>query len=428
MNLDRTIPPAVSLLDDFHIEKPELRVMKNGMPLNVIQAGDEDVVRFDIIIRGGQLSQTQPLQASLTNRLLREGSRRYTSSEIAERLDYYGAWLDLASSVNYGYVTLYSLNKYFDQTMDVLASIIKEPTFEEDKLEIAVDVSRQNFLVNEERVDILAHKRMIQSLFGAEHSLGRFAVKSDFDRINRDVIQQLYDRTYNSSNATTYVSGKVTPEIVRCIERHFGDERWGKTSQPIRLDISKPMVEEGKRFVVEKENVMQSAIKMGCFTLPNRHEDYLKLKVLVTLFGGYFGSRLMSNIREEKGYTYGISSGVISYPEFSVLAIGTEADNSYIAPIIKEVYNEIDRLQNENVTMQELEMVRNYMLGDICRSYEGAFSLSDAWIFIKSTGHSDDYFEQTIQTVRNITVEDMRSMAQKHLSKEALKEVIAGKL
>lgn len=126
MQLDRSVAPAIRQLEHFSILQPELHRMRNGMPLYVLSAGNEDVIRFDLLVRSGQLDQSQPLQAVFANRMLREGTVRMTSGEIAERLDYYGAWLELSSSVNCGFVTLYTLTKYLDQTMEIVASMVKE--------------------------------------------------------------------------------------------------------------------------------------------------------------------------------------------------------------------------------------------------------------------------------------------------------------
>lgn len=175
MMLNRTVPPAIKPVANFEIPLPERRVMQNGMPLNVIRTGSEDVVRFDLLVRGGQWCQEYPLQAMFTNRMLREGSAGMTSSEIAEKLDYYGAWLDLSSSVNYGFVTLYSLGKYFPQTLEVLASMVKEPVFPEKELSVVVEMNRQQFKVNAQRVDVMARKGLNRALFGIGHPLGRYA-------------------------------------------------------------------------------------------------------------------------------------------------------------------------------------------------------------------------------------------------------------
>ena len=160
---------------------------------------------------------------------------------------------------------------------------------------------------------------------------------------------------------------------------------------------------------------------MGMLSLDRRHPDYLKVRVLVTLFGGYFGSRLMSNIREDKGYTYGISAGIMPYPDSGLLVVNAETANEFVEPLIKEVYHEIDRLQNDLVPVEELAMVRNYMLGDMCRSYESAFSLADARIFIHTSGLPDSYVRDAVEAVKTITPAEIRELASRYLCKETLK-------
>ena len=424
---DRTKAPSIKQIADFSIAKPERHVLPNGMPLNVINAGSEDVVRFDLLIHSGQLEQTQPLQAMFANRMLREGTQRFSSAEIAERLDYYGAWLDLSSSVNCGFITLYSLGKYFSQTMEVLASMIKEPTFPEKELNVVIDMNKHSFMVNNQRVDVLGRKRLNQLLFGSDHPLGHFAVLEDYDRISTNTLRSFYEKYYSSTNCSAYISGKVTDEILKCIERNFGLHPWGNQESKGGIQLLPPQTTKIKRVFIEKDDALQSSIKMGCFVPEREHEDYLDLRVLTTVFGGYFGSRLMSNIREDKGYTYGIGAGVLSYPGCSVLGISTEADNQYVEPLIQEVYNEMDRLCNEKVPEQELEMVRNYMLGDLCRAYEKAFSLSDAWIFIETGNLSDDFFDRSVKSIREVDAKRLQELAQKYFNKENLIEVVAGR-
>lgn len=427
MVLDRTKAPEIRDIEHFSIIAPERRIMANGMPLNIIQVGDEDVVRFDLLVKGGQWDQTQPLQATFTNRMLREGTRRFTSSEIAEKLDYYGAILDVSSSFSHGFITLYSLGKYFPQTIELLASMVKEPTFPEEELSLVVGMNRQQFLINSERVEVIARKRLNRALFGQTHPLGRYAELEDYDRINSDVLRNFYQDYYRSENCSVYISGKVTPGIIRCIEQAFGTDRWGSGLASKTTETFICTTDVRRRIFVEKENALQSSLKMGAFSLDRTHPDYLKMRVLVTLFGGYFGSRLMSNIREDKGYTYGINAGLVCYPGIGVLGISTEADNEYMEPVIQEIFNEMDTLCSEKVPEEELQMVRNYMLGDMCRSYENAFSLSDAWIFIELAGLDMDFFDRSLEAVRETTTDDLLALAQKHFSKENLIAVVAGK-
>ena len=427
MSLDRTLPPLLRPLEAFEILRPERLEMKNGIQLNVIRAGSQEVVRLDLLIGGGQWHQTQALQALFTNRMLREGTPTMTSAQIAEKLDYYGAWLDLSSSVNCGFVTLYSLNKYFPRTLAIIADMLMNPSFPEKELEVVLETNRQQFLVNSSRVEVIARKHFNRSLFGEEHPFGRFAVESDYGRITPEVLREFYRKHYHSGNCTVYVSGKVTPEIIRCIEEHLGNATWGEIKEVQPLELIEPRQTTEKHVFVEKADALQSSLKMGCFMMDRVHPDFLKARVMVTLFGGYFGSRLMSNIREDKGYTYGIGAGIVNCPGSGVLAITTEADNQYIDSIITEVYREMDKMCNDLAPQEELEMVRNYMLGDFCRSYEGPFSLSEAWIYTKTADLDDDFFVRQVDSIRSITAEEIRTLAQRYLCKENLIEVVAGK-
>ena len=427
MMLDRTIPPSIRPLGEFSLMRPERRKMKNGIPLNIIRAGSQEVVRFDVLIGAGQWHQTQSLQAMFTNRMLREGTETMTSARIAEKLDYYGAWLELSSSPNCGFITLYSLNKYFPQTLAVIADMLMHSAFPEKELEVVLETNRQQFLVNSSRVEVIARKQFNRSLFGEQHPFGRYAEEADYRRITAEVLREFYLKYYHSGNCSIYVSGKVTPGIERCIEECLGDAPWGETREVTPLQVVSPNPTAEKRVFVEKADALQSSLKMGCFMMDRLHPDFLKARAMVTLFGGYFGSRLMSNIREDKGYTYGIGAGVVNCPGSGVMAITTEADNQYIEAIVREVYHEMDRLCNDLAPREELEMLKSYMLGDFCRSYEGPFSLSDAWIYVQTADLDDEFFVRQIDSIRSITAEEIRDLAQRYLCKEKIIEVVAGK-
>lgn len=427
MSLDRSVQPRVRDIEHLAVQMPQRSVMPNGVLLNVLDSGDNEVVRIDLLMEGGRWQQSQPLQALFANRMLREGTLRYSASEIAEKLDYYGAWLELSSASEYAYITLYSLNKYLPQTLEILESIVKEPVFPEKELGIVIDNNIQQFIVNSSKVDFLAHRTLMKAVYGEEHPCGHLVRKEDYYRINPTVLREFYDRHYHSKNCTVYVSGKVNDDCIRRIEEAFGREAFGKGFHKPERKAFAPVSTAGKRIFVEYADAMQSAVRMGMLSLAHSHPDYLKVRVLVTLLGGYFGSRLMSNIREEKGYTYGIAAGIIPYPGQGMLVINTETTNEFAEPLIGEVYHEIDLLQNELVSEDELSMVKNYMLGEMCRSYESAFSLADAWMFVQISGFGDSHFEDALNAVKDVTSREIRELAEKHLCKENLKEVIAGK-
>lgn len=424
--MNRTIQPEIQALKNFSVLPPVRTVLPNGVPLAVINAGEQEVVRIDLLFAGGSWHQSQKLQALFANRMLREGTTKYTAATIAEKLDYYGSWLELSSSSEYAYITLYSLNKYVGETLEIVESMVKEPLFPEKELQTVLDTNIQQYLVNSSKVDFLAHRRLLQSLYGDEHPCGRISVEADYRAITSEVVRDFYEQHYHSGNCSIFLSGKATEDIITLVKNAFGTP-FGKYQQknpkPAFPIVSLPQ----KRIFVEREDALQSSVKLGCTTLTRQHPDYLKVRVLMTLFGGYFGSRLMSNIREEKGYTYGISAGIMFYPDSGVLLVSTETDNEYVEPLIREVYHEIDRLHQELVPIEELTVVRNYMLGEMCRGYESPFSLADAWIFIYTSGLDDAYFSRSLQALSEVTPQEIQDLAQRYLCKETLKEVIAGK-
>ena len=160
---------------------------------------------MDILIGAGQWHQTQSLQAMFTNRMLREGTHSMTSQQISEKLDYYGAVMELSSSVNCGFITLYSLNKYFPQTMALVADILLHPTFPEKEMEVVLDVNKQRFLINSTRVEMMARKQLNRSLFGENHPLGRFAEAEDYERLSPEILRSFYQKYYHSGNCSIYI-------------------------------------------------------------------------------------------------------------------------------------------------------------------------------------------------------------------------------
>lgn len=425
--LNRNLQPDICEPEQIAVQQPELYTLPNGIPLYILDACDCEVTRIDVLMEGGRWHQKQPLQALFTNRMLREGTRRYTAAQIAEKLDYYGAWLDLASASEHTYVTLYSLNKYLPNTLDLLESIIKEPVFPADELKVIINNNIQQFLVNSSKVEFLAHRGLVKAVYGSAHPVGYVVQEDDYRKITSETLQQFYDNFYHSGSCSIYLSGRITPDCIRRVESVFGTGIFGSHWQKVEKIHYLPVSTTERRVFIELPDALQSAVHIGGLSLDRCHPDYLKMRVVITLLGGYFGSRLMSNIREEKGYTYGIAASLMTYPDHGMLAISAETTNEYVDPLISEVYHEIDRLQNELVSDEELKMLKNYMLGDMCRSYESAFSLADAWISLQVSGLSSYYFAEALNAVKNITPDEIRELSQKYICKESLKEIISGR-
>ena len=425
--MNRANQPRIQTLEELHIPLPERKILPNGIPFTIVKAGAQEVVRIDILFKAGTWCQTQKLQALFTNRMLREGTEKFSAKVIAERMDFYGAWLELSCGAVYSCITLYSLNRYFLQTLAILESMIKEPLFEADRLKTVANMNVDQFMNNNDRVDFLAQREMLNLLLGDKHPYGKRTRKEDYLAVNTDLLREFFVEHFHSNNCHIFLSGNANEEMISQVEVVFGISEFGKLSDPTQL-ATLPTIEtaeEPSRFI-HKKGACQSAVTLGMPTLMRDHPDYLKFRVVLTLFGGYFSSRLVSNIREDKGYTYYIGADMMHYPCSSFLLIHSECDNQFVKPLIQEVYNEMDRLHVEPVDQEELTKVKNYMVGALCRNYESPFAVADAWMFAFTSEVDDEYFQRSLEAIKKVTIEEVQSLAQKYLRKESLKEVVVG--
>ncbi len=413
-------------MQPFTVTHPEHHLLKNGIPLKILREGNQEVIRFDLLIKAGQWQQTQLLQALFTNRMLREGTTRYTSGEIAAKLDFYGSWLELNTSIQHSWITLYSLNKHFPHTLSILESLLKEPTFPEKQLDIVVHTNKHQFLVNQNKVSYLSEKALRQATFGNEHPMGLVPDEWDYDRISSESLRNFYRQHYHSGNCFIYMSGHITDELIHKVQDTFGNTPWGDT-KPYQTPLEYPIqTTTRKRIHIPKTDVLQSSVRMSWRTIQCQHPDFLKLRFLMTVFGGYFGSRLMSNIREDKGLTYGISAGIINFPDTGLATVASETATQNVEELIREVYNEMDKLREELIPHEELEMVRNYTMGEMGRTYEGAFSLAEAWINTDISQLSNEYPLRRMNAIHEVTAEELRNLARTYFVKESVFEVVAG--
>ena len=408
-----------------HLALPQKRVMPNGVNLYCIPGDGKGSVRLDILFDGGYGVQTKPLQAMFTNRMLREGCDGLTANDISYRLDFYGAWIDMYSSQNCNHLTLFSLVKHFCPLLELLEKVVKTPLFPEENLDTVKKNNKSYFMVNSHKVDVLSQRHFEHSLWGAEHPLGHIVVPGDYDAMTREDILQYYNAVYGSANCTIFIGGSVDERMISAIEELFGCENWGAQKLSTSFEVSAPVPIYGRKNV-RVEGALQSSVKIGFMAMDSGDDDFFKFRFLTVLLGGYFGSRLMSNIRERNGYTYHIAAEVDAYGRRNAFMVSSETANEYVEPLIKEVYNEIGALLEKPVSDNELELVRNYIMGELCREYEGVSAKSEVFINTWLSGESFDSVNQYIKAVSSITSEELLNIAQKYLAREKLIEIVVG--
>lgn len=404
---------------------PHLVAMPNGVPLYKLCGADKGVVRFDILFKGGYAVQAKPLLAMFTNRMLREGAGMLSAAEISQKLDYYGAWIDMYSSQNCNHITLYTMSKHFVSLLPVLEDMVKRPLFPQENLDTVRRNNRSYFAVNSQKVDVVSQRYFENSLWGDAHPLGHVVEAADYDAITRCDIQEYYSNYYGSCNCTMFIAGSVDDAMLAAIADCFGNEVWGCKNACGESVVAAPCQLCGRR-AVSVAGTMQSAVKLGFMAMDSSHPDFHKFRFLCVLLGGYFGSRLMSNIREENGYTYHIFAEMDAYGKRNAFMISSEAATEFVEPLINEVYKELDRIVAEPVSDSEIELVRNYIMGELCREYEGQSAKSEVFINAWLSGVGFDSVNKYIDEIKSITPADLHRLACEYFKKENMIEIIAG--
>lgn len=424
--LNRKTPPQRHVTDKINITKAEDLILPNGIRLLKINAGSEDVCRLDLNFAAGTRYQRKKVEAKATISMLSEGTKDFTSHQIAEQFDYLGSFCEHAMDRDFAKITILSLNKHLDKSLDVFEKIVKQPIFPEKELETFRIKGKQSLIVDLEKVTTLARQDFFKAIFGGTHPYGLFAEPQDYSKIQREQIVDFHQKFLTSSRCTIVISGKISDKEIDIITKHFGTLPWGDTST---ANIILPQISKSaqKKFYNCKEDAVQSAIRIGRMIVNKKHPDYCGLVVLNTILGGYFGSRLMKNIREDKGYTYGISSSILSLKECCVFVIGTEVGADVTTNALKEIYFEIERLMKEPVSQEELELVSNFLLGELLRSFDGAFAIADTLTSLLEYNDLDySFYMKMVETVKTITPEKIMNLANSYLCTNDLIECVAG--
>ncbi len=421
----RKSPPPVKSVERISLQEPEKHLLDNGIPVYLIDAGTQELSRIELLYDAGSFFQSQNLQAYFTNNCLAEGTASYDSKTIAETIDFYGAYLKTSSEKDLATISLYSLNKHLDKLLPVLHELALNPTFPEDEVCTIVKKQKQEFLVNMEKVSFIARQRFSSLLFGENHPYGQMVLADDYENISNSLLRKYFEERYTGAKFTIIVSGKVPDKIIEKLNHYFG-------KHPVnpKQDITHiPAINSTKQKdqFIAKRGTLQSALRLGKPIFNKLHPDYLKFKVMNTVFGGYFGSRLMTNIREDKGYTYGIGSGIASLRHVGMFFIVSEVGADVTQKALDEIFFEIDKMHTELVPDGELNLVKNYLAGSFLRSADGPFALAE--LFNTAYPYSLDmgFYAQYIETIKTITAEEIRDLAVSYLQPDSMIKLVVGK-
>lgn len=393
----------------------------NGVQIYMLPTPDFEVVRFSFVFRAGTSVQHKPFAASAAANMLGEGSRGMSAQQIAEQLDFYGSYFDVNIDRDYAYISFCSLRKFFMPTLEVAREIILNPAFPEHEFAVYCSKRKQNLAIERRKVDMQSRELFATALFGAEHPYGISSPESLYDELTREDLVDLYNKLYTADNCFVVCSGLLDDEVMSHIKAMAEALPAGE-----KIDVNLPATNTTHQLRRNIDTALQSSVRVGRLLFPRTHPDFVGMQVVAAVLGGYFGSRLMQNLREEHGYTYGVMAAMVNFDKEGYLAIATQVAREVREDVLREIYFEIERLRTELVNEEELQMVKNVMVGEILRILDGPFGIADVTIENIMCGMDNEATERSVEQINAITPEQVRDLAAKYLRREDLIEVVVG--
>ncbi len=394
--------------------------------MHVLDCSPQDVIRVSFVFRAGTSTQPVPFSASTTANMLSEGSARHTALQLAEALDFYGSWFDVSLDRDYVVITFASLSKFFAQTIATAREILLEPAFAENELATYCAKRKQRLKVERSKADYRAREIFAGSLFGCGHPYGVSYDEDEYDNLTRDTVLDFYRRYYTAENCFVVCSGKVGAAEAQAVAALASDIPSCIIAGGVPGDRPFPTPQQEHLKFSPYPNAVQSSLRIGRLFHPRSHPDFIPMQVLTTILGGYFGSRLVHNLREEHGYTYGVFSAMVNLRRAGYMAITTEVGSDVTQDAVNQIFMEMEKLTDRLVPAGELDLARNIMIGEVMRILDGPFGIADVTIESVQNGTDNRYLDSFLRIVREITPEQVREVARKYLVPSEFTTVVVG--
>lgn len=422
--IDRTIEPPTSLPSELNLPQQELHLTKGGVSLHSIYAPSADVVRLSLVWRAGSRVQSLPYQAMSTIAMLSEGCKGMSGAQIAEHFDFYGIYFDTSVDRDTATITIAAASEFLPQALEILELLIVHPTFAQRELEIYKAKKREQMAIENQKPSYIARRNFASALFGEDHPYGRFAEPEAIDNLRREDLETFHKQWLTRQNFFAVCSGNVTSVALSMIS-DFLDSLPHGSEQKNTEPCSAPTISGEHRKIVRQASV-QGSIRLGCLMPDKSDDDFIALQLLVTVFGGYFSSRLMQNLREQKGYTYGVYASLVTLECAAYMAIACDVGAQHTDDAIVQIHHEMQRLRDELIDEQELTMAKNTIVGELMRLLDGPFGIADIAIENLQSGMPTDYLNIFLRQVNATDAVRLQRVAQKYFRVDLLTQVVVG--
>lgn len=425
MSLDRTIAPPFQVIRHINLPAVETLALDNGLPMHIINIGDQPIVRLECLFEAGTWYETTPGASYFATKMLSEGTSTRTSAEISEAFDRVGAFTEMSPTSDRSGIVVYCLARFLPQVLPIVQELIADATFPEKEWNDLRNITLQNHRVNWEKNAFRASTYFREALFGPEHPYGRHRDEEQIIGLAKEDAFAHYKSLIQHAPYRLVMAGKVGREEIEVVNAFLGKGTSLTTNGQNEPTYPVTTADE-KKILIERPESLQSSIRYGKRLFTRQHPDYYKMLVTNEILGGYFGSRLMKNIREEKGLTYGISSNVSTLRHEGHFMIGTDVKKEFTEQTLDEIRKEISLLQTVPVGNDELQTVKNFMAGEFAGSLNTAFDVADRQKILIMDGLPTDFFERYIEQIHATTADDILRLAQTHLALNTMTEVVVG--
>ncbi len=421
----KQLPPEGGTPKDFSLPKKHTVKLKNGIEAILVPYGALPKVTVSVIVRSGNINEKadQVWLADLTGDLMKEGTASRTSEQISEEASAMGGTVSVNVGDDQTSIVGDVLSEFGPSMVALLADVARNPKFPESEVErLKANLVRQ-LTVAKSSPQQLTMEQFRKTLYG-DHPYGVvFPTEEMVKKYTVNDVKKFYKDNFGAARTRIYVAGRFdVKQMEQAVRTAF--DGWTKGPAPV---VNIPKTKAKKSFhLVERPGAPQSTIYLGIPTVNPTSKEYIPLVVTNTLLGGYFSSRVTSNIREQKGYTYSPSSQISSRYHDTYYVQTADVTTDVTGAALKEVLYEINRLQDQPPTAEELKGVQNYMAGNFVLQNSSRQGIIGQLAFTRLQGIGDEYLTNYVKNVHAVTPKDIQQAAQKHLRDEEMTLIITG--
>jgi predicted Zn-dependent peptidase len=421
----RETPPAPGTPKDFALAAVRSFTLPNGLEVTMAPYGNTPKVAVRLVVRSGNVDETAETVwlADLTRDLMLEGTTTRTAQQIAEQAAQYGGAVAFNVGMNESTIGADVLSEFGDEMVGLIADIARNPKFPESELARLKANRVRQITVAKTQQQQLATERFLAALY-PNHPYGRmFPPEAQIQAYTVDQIRAFHAANYGARRSHFYVVGRFNASAMEAaIRQAFGD--WQPGSAP---SFTPPTPKTARVIhLVDRPGAVQSTIYLGLPVMDPSHADYVALRVTDALLGGSFGSRITSNIREQKGYTYSPFSTISTRLGDAYWAEIADVTTNVTGPSLKEIFFEIDRLQSEAPTQAELDAIQKYLAGIFVLQNSSRNGIITQLQFTELHGLGENYLRDLVRKIYAVTPADVQRIARTYLKDDTMTIVIAG--